>query len=336
MSSNLLIAVPAALGAACMFGVSSVMMFRAAHAAPSGDLLRLRLLTRLMRSRLWLLGVGLQAASFGVQALALAFGPLTIVQPLAATDLLFAFPFLAHVQGRQMRRVEWCAGAMVALGVGVFLSVTPTGGGTATGSGPRFVVALAITGSIIMSFAAAGAGSRGIRRTTLLAVASAITFGVVDALTKSSIGELHLGGLSGLFTTWSVYALLAAGIAGLVLSQSAFSTGQLQASLPVIDSLEPIVAVLLGVVVFAEPLAGSSGLLAAQMAGAAIAVVGIVLLDRSPVTREAHQPASPGGSHSECLAAPAHHTRLGQQSFLGRKARVPSRTSDAGGRLPPP
>lgn len=68
------------------------------------------------------------------------------------------------------------------------------------------------------------------------------------------------------------------GIIGLLLSQSAFQSGTLTASLPVLDTLEPISAVLIGVLIFDERLAASSVTLLTQLAGAAAAVAGIVLL----------------------------------------------------------
>ena len=54
-------------------------------------------------------------------------------------------------------------------------------------------------------------------------------------------------------------------------------------SLPIIDSVEPIGAVLIGATVFAERLAASAAVLAAQALGGSVAVAGIVLLDRSPL-----------------------------------------------------
>ena len=66
-----------------------------------------------------------------------------------------------------------------------------------------------------------------------------------------------------------------------MLSQLTFQSGALQISLPVIDTLEPTSAVLIGTVVFHEALAASAGRLSAQLAGALVAVVGIVALGRA-------------------------------------------------------
>ena len=86
-----------------------------------------------------------------------------------------------------------------------------------------------------------------------------------------------------------------------MLSQSAFRAGALSVSLPVIDTLEPVSAVLIGAFVFGERLAASPGQLAAQLAGGAVAAAGIAALSRSSVAAmEAgpEDPASQGADHA--------------------------------------
>jgi hypothetical protein len=91
--------------------------------------------------------------------------------------------------------------------------------------------------------------------------------------------------------------MLAAGILGTLMSQSAFRAGALSVSLPVIDTLEPISAVVIGAWVFGERLAASPGQLAAHLAGGAVAAAGIATLSRSSVatmeTSPQFQPARP-------------------------------------------
>jgi hypothetical protein len=67
----------------------------------------------------------------------------------------------------------------------------------------------------------------------------------------------------------------------------AFQAAALGASLPVIDTVEPVAGVLIGTVVFGEQLAGGPSGLAVQAMGAAAAVAGIVLLGSTPRQRRA-------------------------------------------------
>jgi hypothetical protein len=78
---------------------------------------------------------------------------------------------------------------------------------------------------------------------------------------------------------WQPWALISLGLAGLLLSQSAYQAGALSVSLPIIDTLEPISGVVIGTAIFGEHLAASPAALALQLAGAVIAVAGIALLD---------------------------------------------------------
>lgn len=76
-----LISVVAALAAGASFALASVWQQRAAASAPVELALSPRLLLVLARRPIWLAGIGAGMASFGLQALALSFGPLTLVHP---------------------------------------------------------------------------------------------------------------------------------------------------------------------------------------------------------------------------------------------------------------
>ncbi len=87
----------------------------------------------------------------------------------------------------------------------------------------------------------------------------------------------------GALATWEPWALLLCGIAGALLGQSAYSSGALSLSLPVLDTLSPIVAVVIAATVFDEKLASSAWQLGVQLAGGALAVTGIAVLSRSSI-----------------------------------------------------
>ena len=74
-----------------------------------------------------------------------------------------------------------------------------------------------------------------------------------------------------------------AGSSGALLGQSAYSSGALSLSLPVLDTLSPIVAVVIAATVFDEKLGSSAWQLGVQLAGGALAVTGIAVLSRSSI-----------------------------------------------------
>ncbi len=133
--AGITIAVLAALAAAGSFGVAAALEHRQAQLAPRAGALPFRLLTRLARRPLWLAGIAL-AAAYGLQALALAFGPLALVAPIVATDLLFALPVAARWTRRPLGSLDWLGCVLAAGGVATFLATSPPSSGRSDAS-PR-------------------------------------------------------------------------------------------------------------------------------------------------------------------------------------------------------
>ena len=298
------IAVLAALAAAGSFGLGVAVQHRQAQLAPAARTAPLRLVAYLSRRRLWLAGLALATAGYGLQAVALAFGPLTLVAPVVATDLLFALPFAARWSGLPMRPLDWAGCSLVGAGITVFLIASPPGSGRSDASGPDWVLAFAAVALVSATAITAGMTSRGPARPALLALAAGTVFGLTAAVTLSLTRVLRHAGLGSVLAHWQPWAVAALGGLGLLLSMSAFQAGPLSASLPVVDTVEPVSAVLIGTSLFGEQLAASPAGLALQVAAAAAALAGIVLLGRSaaatgPYPRAAgpHPPARdvPGG-----------------------------------------
>lgn len=286
------IAIVGALGAACCFALAAVVQQGAAQRAPSRPL-DPRLLLALVRQPQWLFGQGLGVLSWIVQAVALAFGPITLVLPLSATDVLFALPMIAVVHWYRPTRRDWFGVGAVGCGVAVFLTVSPpTSGERAPGFAAWAPPILAAAALIGISVTVAATRLPGPTQTMWLAASAGVAFGLLDAFTKSSVDLLtHLG--VDVLWHWEPYAAAAAGLVGLLFTQSAFRAGPLSLSLPIIDTVEPICAVILGATVFGEQLASSLVHLAVQIAGGAVAVVGIAVLSHSSIVAvESHTEAA--------------------------------------------
>lgn len=279
------IAIVGALLSAVCFGVASVAQQSAARKAPAGESLRLALILHLARQPLWLAGMALTILSFVMQGVALAFGPLVLVQPVAATDLVFALPLLAWRRQERLTFLEWLGIVCTAGGVAAFLIVLPPGSaGTPIPTLVAWLPAFACIGAVVGVLAAVGLRAGGKLRSALYATSAAVLFSLLDSLTKSTTGRIRTDGIT-VLRHWEPYAMVGVGITALVLSQSSFQAGSLAISLPIIDTLEPVGAVLIGVAVFDEQLAVSPPAVLAQSVAAGVAVTGIVLLALSPLAR---------------------------------------------------
>src|SRR6202021_2436114 len=99
------------------------------------------LVFRLARQPVWLLGVASMILGFVFQLTALHFGPLALVQPVLALELLFVFGYLAVAGSKRVtvKRRDGLGGGGVAGGGGLFLWLgAPSGGGGAP-PGPAWV-----------------------------------------------------------------------------------------------------------------------------------------------------------------------------------------------------
>jgi drug/metabolite transporter (DMT)-like permease len=88
------------------------------------------LVLRLARQPVWLLGMASMLLGFAFQVSALRFGPLALVQPILALELLFVFGYMTVIGRRvKVRRHDWLAAVAMSAGIGVFLGLASPSGG---------------------------------------------------------------------------------------------------------------------------------------------------------------------------------------------------------------
>jgi multidrug transporter EmrE-like cation transporter len=97
------------------------------------------------------------------------------------------------------------------------------------------------------------------------------------ALGKAWGAVLGADGLVGLAGSWQLWAALACGAGGTLLSQAAFQAGPLGGSLGAMMAIDPVVGVGLGMVVFGEPFA-TEDTAPVRLVGLALTLVGVWLL----------------------------------------------------------
>jgi drug/metabolite transporter (DMT)-like permease len=280
-----IVAVIAAVAAGCTFAVGSVLQQRVARRTPASDALSWRLLVDLARHRAWLVGIGSDVVSFGLQALALAFGPLALVQPLLVCGLLFAVPLSIRANHRRPTAREWAGTLAVAGGLAMFLAAaSPSEGTPQTGAG-RWAITLVAAAGLMAMATVAGRSARGPLRPSLYGLAAGTAFGVLAALTKTSTWLLGHGAVT-FFTAWQPYAMAVVAVLGAIVQQSAYQSGPLAASVPVMDATEPTVAVLIGLFAFSEHIGSTPAALAVEVMGVLALLAGIAALDRSPAGAE--------------------------------------------------
>ncbi|MFI6878050.1 DMT family transporter [Streptomyces sp. NPDC050400] len=271
-----------AVSAAFCLGVGFVLQQNAAAHAPLGDFLSPRLLLDLVRVPRWLAGIGLMVCGMVLGAIALGGGEVTLVEPLLATNLLFALALSRRQTRQPLGRQGWGGLLLLAGGVTAFIVAGQPRGGSAVADPLRHWLIIGVMVGTALLLAGFAKRSRLIAGPVLLAVAAGLLYGVQDALTRVSGQRLSAGGWTTLFTGWQPYAVVVLGVTGLVLVQSAFETAPLRMSLPALTAAQPLAGIACGVGFLGDRLRTDVGALAWEAAGLAGIVAGVILLGLHP------------------------------------------------------
>lgn len=280
-----LLAVLLALLSACGNAVASVLQRRGASTEEpppsSARFAWLRWLTGLIRRPVWLWGMAALVLSAVCQVAALAVGPLSVVQPVMTTELLFTLAVGSVVFRRPAGAPTWRAFLMMALGLGVFLALAdPTKGRTVV-PGDRWLVLLAPTLIVVVALVAISRRLPSAPRATALGSATAIGFSFTAALLKDAIGRADVG-LTVLLTSWQFYTAMAVGLCSFLLLQATLRAGSLVASQPALTLGDALLSMVLGAVLFDETLT-LGWLIIPEAAALLLLVLGSVRVARSPL-----------------------------------------------------
>lgn len=252
------------------------------------------LVFRLARQPVWLLGFAAMLAGFVLQVSALHFGPLALVQPILAIELLFVFGYLAMLtRCRGMRRREWLAAAAMSAGLSVFLRAASPSGGQPHAPALSWWLAGLATAIVAGAAVAASRGGSPTRRAACLGIATGVSWGFIAAVIKELSSHVT-GGPAAIFGTWSVYVLIAAGSAVMLLTSHAMAAGPLAASQPGFTLGDPLTAILLGAFLFSERLATSPAALVGEVLGLAVLAFGVWEVSRSDLITASALPRPAG------------------------------------------
>jgi drug/metabolite transporter (DMT)-like permease len=289
--------------AACANATSSVMQRKANREVPRKQNLSPRLIWSLAHQPTWFGGVLAITAGFLLQAAALGNGQLSVVEPilvleLPATLILASWVFRARLGWR-----EWASIALMAAGLaGVLFALSPSGGQTANVRWYAWLTAiginLAVAGALV-AYGRRGPAGRGrsdkagsARQAAVLGVAAGSAFGLTAALMKGMTGTFAAG-IGGVVTHWELYGMIATGVLGMFLLQSALNAGQLIAAQPGLTLTDPIVSILWGVLVFGERVRTGWFVIPA-VAGALMLAAAVLVLIRSPLLSDGSGQAEAG------------------------------------------
>jgi drug/metabolite transporter (DMT)-like permease len=232
----------------------------------------------------WWAAVALNGLGGLLHVVALAYGPLSVVQPLGALTIVFALPMAALFVGRKAGATAWRGAIMATVGLAGLLSLVGTSDAQSLG-GPQQVAVFTATAVAVVALMIAGraAHRRMPVRAMLLATASGIAFGMSSVFTKTVAvdwtGRVSAGDLPPL----AAIGVLAT--AGLMLSQASYRGAGLAAPLATLTVVNPVVAAAVGITMFGETFRyGTAGTVLALGCGV-VAAGGLILLTTERIAR---------------------------------------------------
>jgi hypothetical protein len=282
------------LSAAFVFGGSTALKHTSAAEVPDVGELHAGAIMRFISATIshprWLAGILLDVLGLSLQVVALHLGALSVVQPLLITGLIFSLLFRRR-DGRGLRGISrkeliW-ASVLCACLAGFYL-LSGTAHAAVIGKVPDRLPAVlsGAAGAIVAIGCIAIARRHGNTRygPALIGTAVGVTYAGTAALIKG-VTDIGVRNRVDMLTSWQLYALILVGGIGLFLSQFAFQSGPLTASLPATATVDPLLSIVVGVVVYDEHIrqGALSGLgLLALLVMLAVSVIQLCGLEQKP------------------------------------------------------
>lgn len=281
-------AVVLALAAAACFALSSAVKHMSAEHAP--DPLTKGVASGIaafvaytLRHPLWLAGMATDVIGLGLQVVALHLGGLVLVQPLLVTAVAGTLVLRRALSRRAQHRREIVLALTLVAGLGLFeLAIDPSHAAASPADrAPAYVLGIVGLLLVLTALAVAVVRRGGRSATALLGAASGLMYAAAAALIALVSSQVVEKGILAPLRRDEIYVLLAVGLAGQILNQSAFQAGALSIAAPASATADLVASVVLGILVFDQPLPSGALQILGVVVGAVVVVVTVVALARA-------------------------------------------------------
>lgn len=251
---SLAVALPCALVAAVAYGAgTAVQQAAASDSAPVADA---KGLTTLVRNPRWLLGITADTVGTILHVMAIATGPVILVQPLLVLQLPISLPIATMLGAPRPGWRHYAACGWIIAGLAVFFAIVGNPGDASVMSVQVSLVSSLIVGTLGVAALAAVSRSKwsAVKAATWGGVAGA-WFGFVAVLLDSVTTIWNNQGLDALIDDQFLVPLAALAILGaasVIVTQRSYQLGDLAASFPANTAVDPLVSVVFGVILLEE------------------------------------------------------------------------------------
>lgn len=279
MGSLLWLALALAIAGAVLNGLGALWQNTAVRDNQTGKLVSIAALVHLLRNRRWLMGqlaviIG-SALHFG----ALAFAPVTVIQPIGVLGIAVTTVASAKLDRAQLSLGTWLSLAAIVLGVGGFTSLAASNAQVTRVSDETAVLIAMIVGLLLMLLGLIGSIGHGLVRCLAFAAGGGVVFGFASVVIRLAALSLEHGNPADFPTGSLIGAILSIPVAVWFIQQ-AHASGPPDLVVAALTLADPIVAIGIGYVALGEGAKTSTVATLAEGVCFLIAAIGIVVLPR--------------------------------------------------------
>lgn len=233
----------------------------------------------LLRRPSWVIGTLLLGLAVAFQIGSLSLSPLIIVQPIGVVGLVITSVLNSRVSGVHLGKRVRASISLAVVGIVAFVTIAAFTARDRPVTDTKLIVIL-ITFAVVLALALILFLAFRHRGFALIYIVGAgVLYGFVATFAKAVIGRFQQGEFEWL--TWAcVVALLVGGLLGMVFVQNAYSSGPPDLVVAGLTVIDPIVAVLIGIVVLQEAAGAPGWAVLVYIASGIVAIAGVIGLAR--------------------------------------------------------
>lgn len=240
----------------------------------AGSGLSVRHIISLLRRPSWVVGTMLLGLAVVFQLGSLALSPLIVVQPIGVVALVITAILNSRMTGVRLPKRAKTALAMCVAGIVVFVSIASFTAADRPVTDQKLLTILILFAVVLVVSLVLFVMLRHRAFALFYIIGAGVLYGFVATLAKAVIGRLQQGEFEWL--TWACVAGLVVGaLLGMVFVQNAYSSGPPDLVIAGLTVIDPLVAVLIGIVVLEEAANAPLWAIFAFVVAGVIALIGV-------------------------------------------------------------
>jgi drug/metabolite transporter (DMT)-like permease len=264
-------------------------------------------LGRLLTRPSWVVGTVMLGLAIVCQLGALSYAPLIVVQPLGAIALVITTLLNAQISGHRPTKRSLIAIAACVGGIFVFVTIAALYATDTPVSNGQLITILILLGVVTIVFGGLWIWQRKRMGALFYITAAGVIYGFVATLAKVVITRIQTGDFEWLTLT-CLAALIISAVVGAYFVQTAYSSGPPDLVIAGLTVIDPIVAILIGLIVLNEAAGAPLWVYVAFAVVGAIAVWGVFQLARYHPQILSDSQGHPIQRGSNGVTEPAHPT----------------------------